>query len=187
MKRLRIHDETGITIVELAISSFILLIIGAIMLTALMMVSRTNQAVAQDTESLTTARIARHRLEQEIRQADEVLAASNANSIALWLDENNDDVQDADELITWSFEDLDGVAGGKARLIRTVADTAIGDRIDGEHYRSPDGGGYSPFTYSAPPPAAQQVTLTLIVEPENDGNGGSAVTLKSTVTPRNVS
>jgi len=187
MRRFRHLDDDGITIVELAISSFILLIIGAIMLTALLMVSRTNEAVAQDTESLTTARIARHRLEQEIRQADQVLAASTASSIALWLDENNDDTQDPDELITWSFVDLDGLAGGKAQLVRSVADPAIGDRVDGIHYRSPDGGGYTPFAYSTTPPATQQVTLTLIVEPESDFGGGESVTLQSTVTPRNAS
>jgi len=185
--KIRLHQDDGITIVELAISSFILLIIGAIMLTALLMVSRTNQAVAQDTESLTTARIARHRIAQDIRQADAVLATSTANSIALWLDENNDDVQDPNELISWSFLDLDGVAGGKAQLVRSIADTSIGDRIDGVNYLSPDGGGYSPFVYSPALPATQQVTVTLVVEPEDDGNGGSSVTLQSTVTPRNVS
>ncbi|RZV46682.1 MAG: hypothetical protein EX267_02850 [Acidimicrobiia bacterium] len=186
MKRIQYGSDDGITIVELAISSFILLIIGAIMLTALLMVARTNEAVAQDTESLTTARIARHRLEQEIRQADAVLPTSSSTSIDLWLDENNDDIQDPNELITWAFKDLDGTPGGKAQLVRSVADTAIGDRVDGIHYRSPAGGAYSPFTYSGTPPAVQQVTLTLIVEPESDSGGGESVTLESTVTPRNT-
>lgn len=187
MRHVRIHDDRGITLVEMAISSFIMLVIGAIMLTALLMVSRTNEAVAQDTESLTTARIARHRLEREIRQADAVLPASTATSIAMWLDENNDDLQDPEELITWSFQDLDGIPGGKAQLVRSVAATTVGDRIDGVHYRSPDGGAYSPFTYSPAPPGTQQVTVLIIVEPETEGTGGASVTLESTVTPRNIS
>jgi Tfp pilus assembly major pilin PilA len=180
-------DDRGITLVELAISSFILLIISAIMLTALMMVSRTNKIVAEDTESLTTARIARVRLEQEIRQADEIVNTSTAASITVWLDENNDGNKDTGEQITWTFSDIDGSPGGKAQLVRSSDDPAVGNQPNGIHYRSPDGTGYSPFTYDQLPPATQQVTITLIVEPESDFDGGEPVTLASTVTPRNVS
>lgn len=181
------HDDEGISLVELAISSFILLIISAIMLTALLMASRTNQIVAEDTETLTTARIARARMEREIRQADEILAASSSSSVVLWLDTNNDDSKDTGEQITWEFVDQDGVSGGKADLFRRSNDPAVGDRPNGIHYQSPLGATYVPFTYDVLPPATQQVTITLIVEPETDGAGGSAVTLSSTVTPRNVS
>jgi len=184
---MRFHDDQGLTIVELTIASFILLVISALMMTALMMVGRTNRIVAEDTESLTTARIARERMEREIRQADEILPASSSTAIALWLDLNNDDLQTPDELIVWRFVDIDGVPGGKAELIRSVADTAIGDQPNGIHYRSPLGTGYAPFTYlPALPPATQQVTITLIVEPEDDGAGGEPVTLEGTVSPRNV-
>ena len=181
------NDDSGITLVELAISSFILLIISAMMLTALQMATRTNRIVVEDTETLTTARIARSRMELEIRQADEILSASNASSVVLWLDENNDDAKDVGEQITWTFIDLDGVPGGKAELIRSTDDTSAGNQPNGIHYRSPDGTGYTPFTYDALPPATQEVTVTLIVEPETDGAGGEPVTLASTVTPRNVS
>ncbi len=116
---MNLHDDGGISLVELAISSFILLIISTIMMTALMIVTRTNKIVAEDTETLTTARIARARMEQEIRQADEVLASSTSSSITIWLDENNNDTQDVGELITWSFIDIDGVSGGKAELMRS--------------------------------------------------------------------
>jgi type II secretory pathway pseudopilin PulG len=179
--------EEGITLVELSIASFILLIISAIMLTALMMVARTNNIVAEDTEALTTARIARQRIERELRQADEILTASSATSLGLWLDANNDDVKDAGELVTWTFADIDGVPGGKAELMRTVADPAFDPQPNGIHYRSPLGSGYTPFTYDVTAPATQKVTITLIVEPETDGRGGEPVTLTSTVSPRNVS
>lgn len=184
---MNLRDDQGISLVELAISSFILLIISAIMLTAVMMASRTNKIIAEDTETLTTARIARARVEQEIRQADQILAGSSADSIVLWLDVNNDDVQDVGEQITWSFVDQDGLSGGKADLIRSSDDTAVADRPNGSHYRSPLGTGYTPFTYDALPPGTQQVTITLIVEPENAANGAEPVTLTSTVTPRNIS
>ena len=182
-----LKSDDGITLVELSISSLILLVISAIMLTALMMVSRTNQIVAEDTESLTTARIARQRIERELRQADEVLAASSATSLALWLDTNNDGVKDLEELITWSFADIDGVPGGKAELTRSVADPSVGAQPNGLHYRSPLGSGYIPFAYDVAAPATQQVTISLIVEPETDGVGGEPVTLTSTVAPRNIS
>lgn len=91
---MRLRDEQGMTLVELALGSFILLIVSGLMLTALMMVGRTNRIVAEDTEALTTARIARQRMEREVRQADEILTASTASALALWLDENNDDVKD---------------------------------------------------------------------------------------------
>jgi len=182
----KLRSDDGITIVELAISSFILLVISAIMLTALMMVARTNRIVAEDTEALTTARLARLRIERELRQADEILAASDATTLSLWLDANNDATKDPDELITWAYTDIDGLPGGKATLIRSVADPAIDPQPNGIHYRSPIGSGYVPFTYDVSPPATQQVTLTLIVEPETDGAGGESVTLTSTVAPRNV-
>jgi len=184
---MRIHDDRGITIVELAISSFIMLIISAIMLTALQMASRTNKIIVADTETLTTARIARSRLEQEIRQADEILVASDASSVVLWLDGNNDDSKDTGEQITWTFVDQDATPGGKADLVRSSDDTAVADRPNGAHYRSPLGTSYTPFTYDVLPPGTQQVTITLIVEPETDTDGGATVTLASTVTPRNVS
>ncbi|MGI9648180.1 MAG: PilW family protein [Acidimicrobiia bacterium] len=184
---MRLHDDDGITLVELAISSFILLIISAIMLTALMMAVRTNKIVVEDTETLTTARIARARMELEIRQADEVLSSSTSSSIVLWLDDNNDDVVDTGEQISWAFVDQDGLAGGKADLIRRSDDPAVGNRPNGIHYRSPLGATHTPFAYDVLPPGTQQVTITLIVEPESDFDGGSPVTLTSTVTPRNVS
>ena len=185
--RLRsLQSEEGITIVELSIASFILLVISALMLTALMMASRTNRIVAEDTESLTTARIARQRIERELRQADEILAASSGTSLGLWLDANNDGAKDPAELIVWTFQDLDGAPGGKAQLVRSVADPTIDPQPNGVHYRSPDGTGYVPFSYDIAAPATQQVTLTLIVEPETDGAGGEPVTLTSTVSPRNV-
>lgn len=183
---MRLSEEQGLTIVELSIASFILLIVSALMLTALMMVSRTNTIVAEDTETLTTARIARQRMEREIRQADEVLTPSTASSLGLWLDDNNDDIKQPQELISWSFVDLDGLPGGKAELIRSVADPAVPSQPNGIHYRSPNGTGYVPYTYSPTPPGTQQVTITLIVEPETDGAGGAEVTLKSTVSPRNI-
>jgi hypothetical protein len=183
---MRFQSDDGITLAELSIASFILLLISAIMLTALTMAARTNNMVAEDTESLTTARIARQRIERELRQADEVLAGSSATSLALWLDSNNDDLQDPNELIAWTFTDIDGLPGGKAELVRTVADPTIGAQPNGVHYRSPLGAGYSPFAYDVAAPSTQQVTLTLIVEPERDGAGGEPVTLSSTVSPRNV-
>lgn len=184
---MRLDDDRGITIVELSISSFILLIISALMLTALQMATRTNRIVVEDTESLTTARIARARMEREIRQADEVLAASDSASIVLWLDLDNDDVKETGEQITWTFVDQDGTPGGKAGLIRQSDDASVGDQPNGIHYRSPLGTSYTPFTYDALPPATREVTITLIVEPETDGAGGEPVTLVSSVTPRNIS
>lgn len=164
-----------------------MLIVSALMLTALMMVSRTNTIVAEDTETLTTARIARQRMEREVRQADEVLTASTATSLAIWLDENNDDIKQPAELVAWSFTDIDGLPGGKAELVRSVADTAVPPQPNGVHYRSPEGTGYVPYSYSPAPPATQEITITIVVEPETDGAGGAAVTLESTVTPRNIS
>lgn len=185
---MRFHDDQGMTIVELSIASFILLVISALMLTALMMVGRTNKIVAEDTETLTTARIARQRMEREIREADEILPVSTASALGLWLDLNNDDDQTPDELIVWRFVDIDGLPGGKSELVRSVADPSILDQPNGIHYRSPDGTGYVPFTYSpSAPPGTQQITITLIVEPETDGAGGEPVTLESTVAPRNIS
>lgn len=184
---MRFRDDQGLTIVELTIASFVLLVISALMLTALIMVGRTSKIVAEDTETLTTARIARQRMEREVRQADEILPASTATALALWLDENNDDLQTPDELIVWRLIDIDGVPGGKAELIRSVADTAIADQPNGIHYRSPLGTGYVPFAYSPSlPPGTQQISITLIVEPETDTAGGEPVTLEATVAPRNV-
>lgn len=182
-----IRSDDGITLVELSIASFILLVISALMLTAMMMVSRTNQIVAEDTESLTTARIARQRIERELRQADEILPASTSTALVLWLDENNDGVKDSTELIAWTFQDIDGAPGGKAELIRSVADPSIDPQPNGIHYRSPLGTSYIPYSYDVAAPATQQVTITLIVEPETDGLGGEPVTLKSIVSPRNIS
>lgn len=185
MRRLDLGNDAGMTIVELSIASFILLMISALMLTAMLMVSRTNQIVAQDTESLTTARIARARIEREIREADEIIATSDRDTLELWLDDNNDDIQDPAELITWEFIDLDAAPGGKAELIRSTGDAAP-DQPQGVHYRSPIGATYNPFTYSPLPPGAEQVTITLIVEPESEGRGGQPVEISETVTARNV-
>jgi type II secretory pathway pseudopilin PulG len=183
----RFRSDHGITLVELSIASFILLIVSALMLTAFTMAARTNNIVAEDTESLTTARLARQRIERELRQADEVLAVSTAETLALWLDENNDGVKDTTELVAWTLSDIDGLPGGKAELVRRVADPSMDPQPNGLHYRSPLGTGYVPFTYDAVAPATQQVTITLIVEPETESAGGEPVTLKSTVSPRNIS
>ena len=180
----RLSEETGITVIELSITSFVLLIISALMLTALQMATRTNAIVAEDTESLTTARIARERLEREIRQADAIFSTSDRDTLDLWIDENNDDVADPSELVRWEFVDIDGLPGGKAELIRSTA--AGTSNPQGIHYRSPMGATYTPFALSPAPPATEQVTFTLIVEPERDGVAAEPVEIQATVSPRNL-
>jgi hypothetical protein len=180
----RLTDESGITIVELSIASFVLVLVSALMLTALMMASRTNAIVAEDTETLTTARIARERIDREVRQADAILITSDRDTLQLWIDEDNDDVTSGSELITWEFVDIDGLAGGKAELIRST-DAGMSSP-QGSHYRSPLGTTYNPFQFSPALPATEQLVVTLIVEPERDGVPAAPVEIQSTISPRNL-
>jgi type II secretory pathway pseudopilin PulG len=164
VKRFRIQSEEGITIVELTIASFVIGIIGALMLTLFMLVDRAQQRTEANTESLTNLKISRERIEREVRQADRIEDDSTYSSLHLWVDDNGDEVVDLEEDIVWSFET--DPAGG-FRLVRTdgngVRTIAGGGMID------PTTSGYLPFSDggAVPSSSTQIISITFAAQGED--------------------
>lgn len=156
-----LRDDDGITFVELSVASLVIGVIGALMLSMFMMVARTERITAADTESLTSLRISRTRVERDIRQADRIEDDSTTDTLHLWVDDNADGTVDPNEDITWFFE---ADPAGGFRLVRIDAD---GNRtVAGGGLLDPATADYDPFTDagSAPSSSSQIVTVTLGAE-----------------------
>ena len=178
--RLR-RDESGLTIVELAVATFIVGIVLAMVGTAIMMMLRAERATSADTESLTALRFARENIEQEVRQADEILDTSTTTELHLWLDADNDTVQAPGETVVWLFE---AAPEGGSNLVRTVPST--GDRwVAAQELVTPGASTYDPFTDASVAPGSTTNLLQITLQADSEPGAGEIETINALVRLRN--
>ena len=153
--RRRLHDDSGISLVELLIAMFIVSIIGSILYGAFVSVLRTERFSGEDSHALAQLRIGTDRLSAELREGKRVYVNSTARLVRVWVDRNRDDRQDANERVTWEIRDA---GGGLGNLVRyTDANPSIQPQAG--QFLFPN----AAFSYDVPPPGTTTVKISLSV------------------------
>jgi hypothetical protein len=111
----RILAEKGISLIELAVAMFITAIMSSLMISWVFSIAAADDLHLADDEAVQGVRIAKDEITRELRRAAAVLAAEG-NSLTIWLDDDRNEVQSAEEVVTWEIDD------GSGTLTRTAGD-----------------------------------------------------------------
>lgn len=112
----RAGGDSGLTLVELLVTTVLLGILGSLMTRAVVDTNSAFRVVDDQTQGLSDVRVAAERLDRDIRQARSVVcnppgtAASLAAAdptcqyhLQVWIDYDSNYVQTPDETVTWSL------------------------------------------------------------------------------------
>jgi prepilin-type N-terminal cleavage/methylation domain-containing protein len=114
LDRLR-HDERGFSLVELLVT----MLVGGVLISALTTTGvsflRTERMSNGTRDNMDAARVAIERIRPDLRQARFIMThspsgiATSSNAVVIWVDRNQDQVQQANEQIVFRFRSVDGV------------------------------------------------------------------------------
>lgn len=158
MHRDREPDESGVTLVEMAVAMFITALLATVMIVWLGAVFGADTRQASYDEALNDLRDVSDRLSRDLRGSQELIVA-DATTMTFWLDTDRDGSTDVGELITWTIE-TDGTVtrSTDAGITETVLATKVVP-------------GSSSFAYDETLPIdVARVTVSLVARAET-GNG----------------
>ncbi len=107
--------DSGLTLVEMLVTMFLLGVVGALTLAGFLLVHRAVRNVTNDTTAGDAVQAATERMSRDLRQAGTILAAT-PTSVQFWVDANDNYKQDTGEIITWSVSTV----GAAPTLCRTT-------------------------------------------------------------------
>lgn len=168
--------EDGVTVIELSVAMGIAGVVAAVLFAAIVTLQRTEVYTEQDSRALSELRINVDRLTRDLREARRVFSGSTARSIKVWLDDDRDNVQDANERVTWAVTTVAG-QGALTRDTDVVGvDPTIvsGDIVDADA-----------FTYTPAPPSTARVDVTLRADAEAGYSAGER-TVRTRIRLRNA-
>lgn len=151
----RLRGEQGAGLVEVLVVMVVLGILSTAVFSVLAATVRAEHMAGEVRGEIESVRVALDRLRKELRSTREVRTGSDADTLNLWLDSNQDDAPAAQELITY---ELAPVGGGFAELRRwNAAQTAASPQIVARDLLDLDPFGYDPAVVNA---SVVTVTLT---------------------------
>ena len=100
----RIRDESGSSLVELAVTFLVTSVMGASLIAWIGSAGTAAGLHSEDDRVVQELRVAKERLARDLRVGSAVLVAQAA-AVAVWVDGDEDGYQDPGEEITWWFED----------------------------------------------------------------------------------
>lgn len=125
----RLHaDDSGLTLVELLVTTLLIGILGAVVTAAVIGSYRQLRVSDDESSGLADTKVVVERLGRDLRGARGVDAGATASRLMLWIDYNSDYVRNAvaqpDEIVTWNVVDqgsghyntLRSTAGGQVHL-----------------------------------------------------------------------
>lgn len=191
-----IEREDGVTLVELLVVMVMVAIIGTSTMAVVLTMQRTTQTTNKLADVMNDGRVSLDRISKELREARRVNVGSDASELRFWVDENQDDVQQSSELITYGVQDLGNgryqivrwtdAAPGTARVIaRTLLNQVVFAYVDQE------GNVLTPGNDDPAIPGTDDVTAAEVVTLDADlqvasSRGPSAIDVFTTVRLRNV-
>ncbi len=119
------NDERGMSLAEVLVAMVITAIITMAVTAGAIAVYRGRNYTTQDSDSLSSLRIAMDRFEREVRQARRIYSDSTDKIVHLWVDYDRDNQQDLNEKIYWTIDDL---GSGRADFLRST-DAAPGSPV----------------------------------------------------------
>jgi type II secretory pathway component PulJ len=170
-----LREESGISLPELMVGSFITMLVGALLVASITAALRVEDFTSEDSQALGELRTATERFEKEVRQARKVYVGSTGDRIQFWVDYDRDNQQDLEEQIIWE----EALQGDRAVLERTNAagsfETLVNSGLEPG----------TPFSYNLAPPDTTAVTITLIGDVKS-GSTPSGRTVRTKVRLRNA-
>ena len=167
------RDDDGFTLVELLVTVMLLGIVMTALMTVVVTVQRTQVFQVDTSVSMDETRKAMDRMRTEVRAARRVETTSTATRLDVWVDRDQDGIQDTDEQVTYE------VAGTVLHRYTQAEPSPV---VVGRHLTAPSG-----FVYDNPAPnfETRVVTMTLTAAGPQHSSADS-LTLSAEVRLRNV-
>jgi len=176
--RRRPDGEDGFTIVELMIALTITGIVASATASVLMTSLRAERFARELRTSMDDGRIALDRVRGEVRSARRVYTDSTARVLHVWIDRNQDNLQDSTEQVT--FEVRDDPTGPQLVRFTAAAPTPV---LVARNIALADAFAYP--TSPTPTAGTRVVTMTFTSDVRASG-GPQAITVTDSVRLRNV-
>ena len=125
MRNLRslVHDESGMSLVELLVTMVLLSILGALVSAAVLVSNKQVRISTDESVGLADTRVVVERLGRDIRGSRGVDAGATRSTLSLWIDYNSDYVRSVsaqpEEIITWTV--IDNGTGTQFNTLRSTA------------------------------------------------------------------
>jgi Tfp pilus assembly protein PilW len=113
-------SQAGVTLVELMVTMLITSLVGAMIVAAYIVTSRSDRQASQDHQALATLRLSTDRIEGDLRQARRIYQDSTANRLHMWVDYDRDNQQDLSERITFEITTNSGLSPAVAGTTSTL-------------------------------------------------------------------
>lgn len=175
--RPRASGDDGLTLIEVLVTTFLLGVVSLVATSAVIGVNKLAVNSRDETEGMGDVRIVSERMSRDIAEArgvtcdggladpsDPTSSDPSCNAhLQLWIDYNSDYVMEPNEIVTWRLvQASDGVhynvvriqgngQNGNVPIVQVVAHTLVVRFA---------------FTYDAPPPATQVVTVAMRYDSE---------------------
>lgn len=123
LRRLRrAGRDTGLTLVELLVSTVLTGVVGSLTVAAVVNVQSGYLKVDNDQTGLLDVRTVQERMSRDLRQARGIAPGATSDQLRLWIDQNSDYVRPADgsEEYVWRVVDLAGAAGTGRKQVERV-------------------------------------------------------------------
>lgn len=104
----RFRGDSGMSLAELLVSMFIISMVSAITMTAVVNVFGSLGKTDNDTQGLTDVRVVQERMSRDLRDARGISAGATASQLQIWIDGNSDYVKTNDEVWTWQVVNAAG-------------------------------------------------------------------------------
>ena len=170
------------TLVEVLVAMFLMLFVGAVVLTALVNLQQVFRTNSGEARGLADVRTVVERLGRDIRDAKGVETGATSSQLTLWVDYNSNYRRDiSSEIITWKIVNPSGgscAAVGHCNVVRTVnaVDTVVAATI------VQDIG----FSYDQAAPASRLVSVNMTYNAAAAGSGSGSRTVSFQDRLRNV-
>ena len=97
------HDDSGVTLVEVIISTVLMSVVVAAIASAMHSGRRVFTLADDEATGVIDIRAAVERLGRDVRNARALDAGATSSTLALWIDANSDYQRQADEVVTWTI------------------------------------------------------------------------------------
>jgi prepilin-type N-terminal cleavage/methylation domain-containing protein len=176
--RHRLNAEGGFTLVELIIALTITGIVASATASVLLTSLRAEGFARELRTSMDDGRVALDRIRRELRSARRVYTDSTARTLHVWIDRDQDNLQDTTEQVT--FQVRDDPTGPRLVRFTAAAPTPV---LVVRNIALADAFAYP--TASTPTAATRVVTMTFTADVRTTG-GPQPITVTDSVRLRNV-
>ena len=172
MIRRRLSADSGMSLVELAMTLLITSLMSITLITWISSASKAAGLHREDDQAVQDLRVAKEHITRDLRVARSVLVAE-PSQVSVWVDADEDEYQDPGEAVTWRIEN-----GSLTKGTDLTAPHIEASNLDVYQSR---------FTYDASPAAAvTQIEVTLVASVTARTGEPSQRTLTVGVSVRNA-